>query len=267
MTKNRVLLLLSIVLVILISMVSYAGLSIVGFYVKETANWRAQSMGQDMADLFVLVPTLFISAIAAYRGSEKAALVWGGAILYTIYTFTIYCFDVHFNPLFLMYCITLGTSFYALLYFLYLKTGTIKSLAIEYPIARLTGIYFIVIAILFYFLWLSEVVPFSISNTTPPSLAEVGLVTNPVHVIDLAIFLPGLLLTGILLLRKHSLGYFLAPMLLAFFILMDITIGWLIVLMKQRGLEGSLAVATAMGVLAVISLALLTRYLNCVRGC
>src|SRR6185295_1303389 len=92
---------------------------------------------------------------------------------------------------------------------------------------KLTGIYFIALSAVFYFLWLSEIVPAVINNKVPSSLIEVGLFTNPVHVIDISIFLPGMFITGILVLREKPLGYLLAPALLSFFILMDITIGWL----------------------------------------
>jgi hypothetical protein len=122
---------------------------------------------------------------------------------------------------------------------------------------KVTGIYFLAISILFYFLWLSEVIPSALQNTTPKSLAEVGLPTNPVHVIDLSVILPAIFITGILLLGKNVIGILFAPVMLSFFILMDITIGALVVVMKTKGLETDLSVTTIMSVLAVLSAGLL----------
>jgi heme/copper-type cytochrome/quinol oxidase subunit 4 len=52
----------------------------------------------------------------------------------------------------------------------------------------------------------------------------------------------------------------MTPVCLMFFILMDITIGGLIVFMYQKGLEAQLVVALVMAGLAVISAALLIWY-------
>src|SRR5262245_26042156 len=95
---------------------SLAGMLTPGFYEKETPNWQAQSYGQDLVDLFLIVPALLVTAVAG-RKNEKSFLVWGGVVLYVAYTFVLYCFDVHFNSLFFFYCIALGLSFYACLYF------------------------------------------------------------------------------------------------------------------------------------------------------
>jgi hypothetical protein len=261
-TSAKTILVLSICLAVLIAIASYTGITTPGFYANETANWQVQSLGQDIADLWMITPVLLLSAVWVYRQNHYAALIWGGIMLYIMYTFVIYCFDVHFNQLFLLYCIILGITFYTLLYFLYsqIKQPVLTSLRSP-AILKITGIYLIIIAVLFYVLWLSDIVPSLLSHTAPASLAEAGLPTNPVHVIDLAIFLPGLLITGILLLRKHLLGLLLAPMLLTFFMLMDITIGWLIISMKQNGLAGEMSVAVAMGVLAIFSLVLLVLFL------
>jgi hypothetical protein len=57
---------------------------------------------------------LFIAAYFVNKGSVKAFLVWSGVLLYLIYAYVIYAFDVHFNSLFLVYIAILGLSFYAL---------------------------------------------------------------------------------------------------------------------------------------------------------
>src|SRR4051812_42515598 len=108
MSGNKLILALSLSLSGLVVIASCAGLLTPGFYAAESLNWQAQSVGQDMVDLFLVVPCLLITSVRAYKGSRTAAKLWGGVVFYLTYTFVLYCFDVHFNRLFVVYCICLG---------------------------------------------------------------------------------------------------------------------------------------------------------------
>jgi len=265
-TMNKVILTLSLPLTILTIIVSYVGLFAPGFYSAETLNWQAQALGQDMIDLFIVTPSLFITSVSAYKNNRTATLIWGGVMLYLTYTFVLYCFNVHFNQLFVIYCLCLGLSFYSFLYFLF--TNHNQNRQVHYKkirIVRFISIYFIVIAILFYVLWLSEIVPSIIKNTPPKSITETGLFTNGVHVLDLSVVLPAIFITGILLLRGKPFGFVLAPVILSFFVLMDLTIGMLALVMKTKGIESDLTLTAIMGTLALISLILLIRYFKNVK--
>lgn len=257
---------LSIPLALLLIIVSLTGLYSTGFYAKESLNWQAQSAGQDMADLFLVTPALLITAILAARKRKGALLAWAGVVMYIVYSFIIFCFAVHFNRLFLFYCAILGLSFYSLAWFFYtlLITPVSKTQFNEVP-RKTTGIYFIILAILFAFLWLSEIIPAIIANDVPESVREAGLFTNAVHVIDLSVILPGMLISGILLLKKRYIGYIMAPVFLSFFILMDITIGGLVVVMIKRGLPGSYILTIIMGALTLFSSILLIYYIKKIK--
>jgi len=260
---NRNILLLSLPLTALVIICSLAGLLTPGFYAAETPNWQAQSIGQDAVDLFLIVPCLIVTSILSYSANKKGLLLWGGVLLYLIYTFTLYCFDVHFNKLFATYCLCLGLSFYSFIYSLVNAVRNNFNLTFEkQQLRHITGIYFIVIAVVFYFLWLSEVIPSSIQNTIPKSVSDAGLFTNGVQVLDLAIVLPGIFITGILLLRQNTLGFLLAPLVLTFFVLMDITIGVLAIVMKIKGIESSIMLSLAMALFALFSLLLLILFLK-----
>lgn len=181
--------------------------------------------------------------------------------MYLTYTFLIYCFAIHFNKLFVVYCLCLGLSFYAFALFLFAIIKEKIKISVENKtLLRFTGIYFIVIAVLFYLLWLSEIIPSILENKIPKSVTEAGLFTNAVHVIDLSVVLPAIFITGILLLKRNTLGFILTPMLLTFFVLMDITIGMLTVIMKMKGLDTELSVAVIMALLALLSLMLLIAF-------
>lgn len=259
--KNNCIAALALPLAAIIILVSCAGLFWPGIYANETANWLTQSKGQDAIDVLLVCPLLVIAAVFAVKGNKVFFVIWGGVNLYLIYTFVIYCFDVHFNSLFIFYCMALGLSFYSFLYFIFRQIQQPVEMEIYgRPIVKVLAVYFIAIACIFYVLWLAVTLPAVISNSTPASLADTGLATNPVHVIDLAVFLPGLFITGVFLLRKKLLALLFAPALLVFCILMDITIGSLAVAMKINGQAAGYVLPALMAVLAVFSAVLLVWY-------
>jgi hypothetical protein len=255
---GKIILSLSIPLSILIVVASCIGIFTSDLYAKETVNWQVQCIGQDIIDLFLVVPALITTAVLAYRKNYVARLLWVGVIVYTLYTFTIYSFSVHFNRLFVVYCFTLGLSFYSLAWFIYfqIKSPTMSGIN-KSIVAKATGIFFFILSLAFYFLWVSEIVPAIVDNTVPNGLTETGLITNPVQVIDLSIFLPGIFITGILVLKGKPVGVLFTIIILTFFVLMNITIGWLAFMMKQKGLESNLSVTIMMVVLCLISFAFL----------
>ncbi len=256
----------SLPLAALLALSAIVAISTPEFYAAETANWQAQSIGQDMVNLYLVLPCLLLSAWLASKNKKGFAFIWAGVVSYLLYTFIIYCFAVHFNRLFLVYCFALGLCFFSLLWFFYaqLRRSSPRDDHSLVP-RKLIAFYFIILSIVFYFLWLSEIIPAIATGETPLSVKETGLITNAVHVLDLSVFLPLVFISGIFLLQKNVLGYIMAPLLLTFFILMNITIGWLIILMKQRGAGGEYPVAVAMGVLTIFSLILLVSFIKKIR--
>jgi hypothetical protein len=253
----------SIPLIALVGISSIAGLLLPALYEKETADWISQSTTQDAVDLFLLLPILTISSLFAYRQERLAEPIWGGSLLFLIYTFVIYCFNIHFNSLFLVYVAILGLSTYGFLYFLnrQFHQPTVKGLTSEMPV-KVIGNYFLVIALLFYGLWLMEVLPASVQGYSPRALIEAGLFTNPVHVIDLSFFLPAIFITGIFLLRRKSVGFIIAPVLLVFFVLIDITIAVIMTVQSTTSGQNNSAAIGVMALLAVVSGGFLTWFLR-----
>jgi hypothetical protein len=258
-THRKTILAFSVPLLLLLIIASSIGLFTENFYSKETLNWQIQSVGQDMIDLFLIVPSLIITTLLIYRKkSFKSMLPWSGTLLYIVYTFIIFCFDVHFNSLFIVYCLILGLSLYAAAWSFYtLIKRNIVAESINTMISKATGIFFTVIAVVFYGVWLAEIIPGMIRGEIPTSLIETGLITNPVHVLDLSVFLPATFIIGILLLKKRAAAFLITPVLLFFFILMNITIGCLALLMYKKGITEDMSLAVVMMALTVISIVLL----------
>ncbi len=259
---ERTLYALSWVLTILILLTSLRGYMIPGFYDKETLQWFIQCYSQDIANLFV-APFLLLTSLFAFRGNRSAHLLWGGALFYLIYTFLIYCFSVHFNLLFFFYCLNLGLSVFCFLGFLY----TLTRKQVDYDpggskVFLISGIYLVVIGVVFYVLWLSSVLPAVMNDYVPADLKDMGITTNPVHVIDLSVCLPGLILTGILLLCRHFMGIWIAPVMLVFCILMEFTIALLNEVTNMQGIWTSDILTWIMGSIAVFTTGMLVIYMK-----
>jgi hypothetical protein len=168
-------------------------------------------------------------------------------MLYIFYEFVIYGFAVHFNALFFGYCATLGLTFFSLagLAIRFVREDVSRWYTENSPV-RTAGFFLIGVGLLFSVGWLADVVPALLHATTPLTIREAGLPTNPVYVIDLSIVLPLHVIAGIALLRRRELGYVLAPIVLSFGVIMALSIACLLTVMRHRGLEASWVVAAAM---------------------
>jgi hypothetical protein len=247
----------------LVTAASLGGILIPSLYVRESANWAAQAVGQDWMDLALGAPWLVVTGTLALRGSQRGLLLLAGGLLYTIYTFVIYALGMHFNAMFLVYCAALGGSIFAL-------SGVTMSLIagestkpVTSTISTRTAAYFLVtVGVLFGVAWLSEIVPAVFWNTLPNSIAEAGTPTNPVHVIDLSIILPLHVVAGIALLRGRPMGSLLAPVVLAFGVLMALSIAGMMFVMRLRGVDANIGVASGMSCIALMSAVVLAGLLR-----
>ncbi len=252
---------LSFPLALLVVVTSWAGLFWPSTYARETLNWATQGRGGDVVNLVLVVPVLVVSALLALRGSLAARLVWMGSLMYLLYNFILYTLAVHFNALFLVYCGTLGLSFYALV-------GSLPSLPSE-EIARAygpgapvrtVGLVFLLLASLAAIGWLQEDIPALLSHRSPPSIGDTGLPTNPVHVLDLSLLLPGLVVAAIMLLRRKALGFVFAPALIAFMVLMSAQLAALMIAMTLKGFGTGYTMAVLFGFLSAGFAVLLVRF-------
>ncbi len=262
---NKIVPLLSLVLAFFTFVVSYLGVFVADTYSRETANWTAQAIGQDVVNLFLVVPLLVVLSALIYRKYTIAIFPWAGAMLYLAYSYAIYSFSLHFSELFLVYCLVFGLSVYSFLYFLYVF--------LDVPVAawfqdgvhvKVAGGFLVVMAILFYVVWLSAIVPALVTNATPPDIAAAGLLTNPVYVLDLSIFLPGFMLVALLAFKKRRIGLLLAPALISFIVLMTAAVAGISAGMYFYAVASDFTVALLMSVLSVSSMIVLAIYLRSV---
>ena len=206
---------LTIPTAILLAIAAASGIFISGLY-RDAPGLVAQAIGQDAITLIIALPALAIAAFLTNRGSQRARLICLGVLIYVAYTYASYAFGIRFNSLFLIYIALLGCATYALIGGLVTTDWAgIKAGFTERTPVRAVSIFLLVIAGLFYLMWLSEAVPASLTGIPPQSVKEDGTPTNVIHVLDMAWLLPALVITAVSLWRKKPIGYALAAALLA----------------------------------------------------
>ena len=131
---------------------------------------------------------------------------------------------------------------------------------------RVVAWFLIVTVFLFGWLWLSEDIPALLSGRTPQSVIDMGVPTNPVHILDLAFFLPAVLITAVLLLKEKALAYTLAPAFIVFLILTGIPILLTPVVQTVRGEAAAWGVEVPIGTLTAILLCLLVWLVSTIRS-
>lgn len=184
-------------------------------YTRVPPNILAQALGQDLFSLLVSLPGLVISAIRAGRGSLRARMVWLGILGYLLYTYAFLAFNVHFNILFLVYVGLLGCSAYAFL-------GGILGMKIERltpgdnkdHTAKVVSIFLVMVMVLLYVNWLSELVPALWLGDVPRLVRELGVPAYAIHVLDMAFLLPAFGISAWGLWRRKPWGMLSAGVLL-----------------------------------------------------
>ncbi len=253
---------LSIPIAILLVIAAGVGLFAAGLY-RDTPGLVAQALGQDLITLVVALPALLISAALAARGSQRAWLVWLGVMVYVAYTYASYAFGIRFNPLFLVYVALLGCSIYALIGGLItMDWSAMKAGFTDRTPVKPVSIFLLVIAGLFYLIWLSEALPASLAGTAPESVQDDGTPTNVVHVLDMGLLLPALVLTGISLWRRKPMGYVVAPALLANLVFLVLAILSMAIFQARAGQPTPIPMLVVFAVLVAGSLVMLVWHLR-----
>jgi hypothetical protein len=246
---------------------SIVALAVKSIYAGLTPVFLPQALAQDIANLALVAPLWLLLAALALRGSLRAYLLWLGVLTFTVYNYVIYTFSIPFGPLFLLWVAVFGMALYALIGGIAtIDHQAVKAAFTSRRATLVTGWVLIITAVLFGLLWLSEDVPALLSGARPQSLIDMALPTNPVHILDLAFFLPAVIATGVLLIKQRPLAYTLAPTFIVFLILTGIPILLTPVVQTARGEAAAWGVVVPIGALTFVLSALLVWLLSTVRA-
>jgi len=246
---------------------SVVGLTQPTIYARLTPVFLPQALAQDVANLAIASPAMLTLAALALRGSLRAYLLWLGVVTFTVYNYFIYTFSVPFGPLFLLWVAVLGLCIYAMIGGVAAANHqAVRERCTSRRPVQVVAWFLIVTAVFFAFLWLSEDIPALLVGRMPQTATDMALPTNPVHILDLAFFLPAVVAIGIMLLRQRPLGYTVAPAMIVFLILTGVPILLTPVVQSLRGEVAAWGVVGPIGTLTGVLLAVLVWLMSSMRN-
>ena len=212
------------------------------------------------------LPVLVVAMIETARGSARAFVVWLGTLGYLIYQAVLLCFATPLNNLFLFYVAYLGLAVWSTV--MLLRAADLDAFAARVSDTvrvRVIAVVAFVIVVLNAGAWLSQIVPAVLSSRPTSVLDGTGLVTNPVYVQDLAIWLPLLAVAAMACWRRKSWGLLITAAMLALFVLESISISvdqWFGSHADPTSSVSSMSMVPAFAVVAAITAGLLAWFLR-----
>jgi hypothetical protein len=195
--------------------------SVISGVVGANGNLR----GTAAVVLSVGVPVLAAALYLSRRGSTRAFVVWLGSLGYLVYQAVLFCFATPLNSFFLLYVAYLGLAVWSIVF---LVRGTDlsafgASVSTRAPIRAVAG-FALVVTLANAIAWLKDAVPAVLSEDPRAFLAGTGLLTNPVYIQDLAVWLPLLATAGVAAWRRRVWGQLAVAAMLTMFVLESLTI-------------------------------------------
>ncbi|WP_225336522.1 hypothetical protein [Halomicrobium urmianum] len=251
----------SLATIVLTVAATVVGLFVPGFY-RDAPVLLPQVYGQDLLTLAVAVPAFAVSLFYATRGSLRAYVAWLGLTGYLLYTYASYSFMTAFNELYLVYTTLLWLTLFTFV------GGTVRldAAALKRAVGDTSvGVYVafqVLLALLVSLLWLSEILPATLSGTTPPSVAEAGLPTSVIFSLDLGVIVPAFVLSAQLLRKRRPWGYAFTAVLLVKIATLGGAVLAMAWFMVRDGQSVPLPQIAIFGTLTALSLLLTVRFLR-----
>lgn len=189
------------------------------------AGSNGNMRGTAVVVLVVGVPVLALAMIGASRGSPRAFVVWLGTLGYLLYQAVLFCFATPYNNFFLIYVAYLSLAVWSIV--LLLRGTDLDAFGARVsprmPIRYVAG-FALVVVVLNAAAWLAGIVPTVFSAHPGEFLTETGLLTNPVYIQDLAIWLPLLATSAVAAWRHQVWAQLITAAMLNLFVLECISI-------------------------------------------
>jgi hypothetical protein len=181
--------------------------------------------GTALVLICVALPLLGVCMFLTARGSPQALVAWLGTLLYIAYQAGLFLFATPFNRLFLLYAAMLGLSAWSIGTLLArIDIGAVQSrLSGGLPV-RALSLYVWLIVTLNAIAWLGRVLPGVLTDKPPVMLTGTGLVTNPIIVQDLALWLPLFAVVALWLWRRRPWGAVLVGGILVYWVVESVGI-------------------------------------------
>jgi hypothetical protein len=177
-----------------------------GVYHHMSAEVAPQGIAQDYVTLFLGVPLLLAAVYLFSRDNFRGKIFLAGVLAYFLVTYTFYTLLAMYNKLFLLWVLLISLGFHAfyLVFTSIDRENLLKRIKPSFP-RRFVGWFLMFTAVAIGLLWLSIVLPHTLSGTIPPQTEH--YTTLVVQALDLAILLPVSFIAGFLILRSNPSGF------------------------------------------------------------
>lgn len=180
-----------------------------GLYENDTLFVVGNNAGSDLVTLLIALPLLAIATRMFLRGSLRGQLLLLGTFGYFVYYGAGYALGaVAFNELFLVYVATFSLSVFGLVAAFASVDRRRLALVVESFPRRFVGRFMIASGVVTLAIWLMEPVGSLLTGDVPKRLGT--HTTLFTHALDIGVIVPAAVLAGVLILRRHTLGYVVA---------------------------------------------------------
>jgi len=211
---KRTLLTFSILIAVL-TLVS-CSISIINNGIYQDGAWaNAQWLGQDMVTLLLALPFLLISLSRGVQNSNwKWTLVHSGILLYFTYTYSFYMFAAELSFLYLLQVPIFGLAVIGMVIslieiFKHDRVCSFKGRGLKITIIA----YLLLISILIASLWIKDLVS-HLADPNHLSDTPDGKAPLIIYSLDLALIIPLMLASAVLMAKNKTLGYILGGIIL-----------------------------------------------------
>jgi len=222
--------------------------------------------GTALVMLLLGVPTLLTAMAGTARGSTRWLVVWLGTLGYLLYQAVLFCFATPLNVLFLCYVAYLGLAVWSIvtLFPAVDQRAFGSRLSVGMP-SRSVAAFALAIAVMNAAAWFAAIVP-ALLGSDPASLMKgTGLLTNPVYVQDLAVWLPLLTVAAVACWHRRAWGLLVTGAMLVMLTLESIGVAtdqWFGSRADPTSPAASMSVVPAFAALAVVTGTVLALYLH-----
>jgi hypothetical protein len=194
---------LTVVILPLLALAAGAGLLAPAVYGRNPATIVPALRGQDLVTLLA-APALAAALAGAWRGSQRATLIWLGVLGYMGYTYAGAAVGYAFAELTLLYIALFSLTIYALVAAASaLDTTAIAEAFDETTPRRAVAAFLTMIGLLLAALWLGQIGAFLVSGALPAGVVAAGGGPYYVYAFDLGLILPLAALGAVWLWRRR----------------------------------------------------------------
>jgi hypothetical protein len=215
---NKKLWLLTAVISLFVSLI---GLSKQSIYSKVVSQKILPGViSQDLITFIISILLIFI-AFKVKKKEIKTQIIALSFLAYIFYAYSIYAVEQLYNSFYLFYILLASLSFWSLVIALAnYDQSYFEKLSLNRYIRYLTISFLILIPLLFYLLWGSQLLPLM-------AVGEKKEFTFSIYILDLVFVLPAMLITAVMLIKEKTLAYLMAPALFfkAFTLLFSVALG------------------------------------------